>query len=139
MSKQTINPQTLYASTQYGFSHAVKSSRNTTIHCAGQVAWDKDYNVVGGNDIGAQARQALANLKEVLAAAGAGIEDIVRLRTYVVNHQPEYLEPIGMALGEFYGDVTPAANTWIGVQALAMPDFLVEIEATAEINESALL
>lgn len=135
MSKETINPETLYGSTQYGFSHAVKSSRGTTIHCAGQVAWDKDYNVVGGNDIGAQTRQALANLKEVLAAAGAGIEDIVRLRTYVVNHKPEYLEPIGMALGEFYGDITPAANTWIGVQSLAMPEFLVEIEATAEINE----
>lgn len=135
MSKETINPDTLYGSTQYGFSHAVKSSRATTIHCAGQVAWDKDYNVVGGNNIGAQARQALANLKTVLAAAGAGIEDIVRLRTYVVNHKPEYLEPIGMALGEFYGEVTPAANTWIGVQSLAMPEFLVEIEATAEISE----
>jgi len=134
MSKETINPDTLYNSTQYGFSHAVKSTRPTTIHCAGQVAWDKDYQVVGGDDIGAQTRQALANLKTTLAAAGASVEDIVRLRTYVVGHKPEYLEPIGMALGEFYGDITPAANTWIGVQSLAMPEFLIEIEATAEIN-----
>jgi len=135
MSKTTINPDTLYGSTQFGFSHAVKSSRGTTIHCAGQVAWDKDYNVVGGDDIAAQARQALANLKTVLAASGAGVEDVVRLRTYVVDHKPEYLEPVGMALAEFYGDCTPAANTWIGVQALAMPEFMIEIEATAEINE----
>nr|WP_181728458.1 RidA family protein [Vibrio vulnificus]ARJ33729.1 enamine deaminase RidA [Vibrio vulnificus] len=134
MSKETINPEVLYGSTQFGFSHAVKSARRTTIHCAGQVAWDKEYNVVGGNDIGAQTRQALANLKTVLAASGAGIEDIVRLRTYVVNHTPEYLEPIGMALAEFYGDNMPAANTWIGVQSLAMPEFMVEIEATAEID-----
>ncbi|MEH6610732.1 MAG: RidA family protein [Halioglobus sp.] len=136
MTRETINPDTLYGSVEYGFSHAVKSDGNTTIHCAGQVAWDKDYNVVGAGDVGAQARQALANLKIVLEAAGATVGDIVRLRTYVVNHNPSLIEPIGQALGEFYGEVMPAANTWIGVQALALPDFLIEIEATAQITET---
>ncbi len=136
MTRETINPGTLYGSVEYGFSHAVKSDGNTTIHCAGQVAWDKDYNVVGAGDVGAQARQALANLKIVLEAAGATVGDIVRLRTYVVNHNPSLIEPIGQALGEFYGEVMPAANTWIGVQALALPDFLVEIEATAQITDA---
>lgn len=134
MSNEKVNPNELYSSVEYGFSHAVKSSRQTTIHCSGQVAWDKDHNVVGAGDVGAQARQALANLKQVLASAGADISDIVRLRTYVVNHNPSLLEPIGQALGEFYGDIVPAANTWIGVQSLALPDFLVEIEATAVID-----
>ena len=134
MTKETINPEVLYGSVEYGFSHAVKSDGRVTIHCSGQVAWDKDYNVVGAGDVGAQARQALANLKVVLAAAGAQVTDIVRLRTYVVNHNPSLLEPIGQALAEFYGDVMPAANTWIGVQALALPDFLIEIEATAQIE-----
>ncbi len=136
MSRTVINPETLYGSVQYGFSHAVAADAPTLIHCAGQVAWDGDYNVVGGDDLGAQARQALSNLKTVLAAAGAGVEDIVRLRTYVVNHNPSCLEPVGAALAEFYGDVMPAANTWIGVQALALPDFLIEIEATAQIAGS---
>ena len=135
MSRKVINPAALYASTDYGFSHAVSSSDATLVHCAGQVAWDKDYQVVGGSDLGAQARQALANLKVVLAEAGAGVEDIVRLRTYVVNHNPDCLGPVGAALAEFYGDVMPAANTWIGVQALALPDFLIEIEATAQISK----
>lgn len=134
MSKKAINPDTVYESTQYGFSHAVKSDCPTTIHCAGQVAWDKDYNLVGGDDVAAQARQALANVKSVLEAAGAGIEDIVRMRTYVVNHQPEHLQSVGEVMGEFYGDLTPPANTWIGVQALALPDFRIEIEVTAEID-----
>jgi enamine deaminase RidA (YjgF/YER057c/UK114 family) len=133
MTIEKINPEDLYPSVNFGFSHAVKSDRKTTVHCSGQVAWDKDYNVVGPGDVGAQARQALANLKLVLAASGAGVGDIVRIRTYVVNHDPSLLEPIGQALGEFWGDVVPASNTWIGVQALAMPDFLIEIEATAEI------
>lgn len=134
MSRQAINPETLYGSVQYGFSHAIKSSGGTTIHCAGQVGWDKDYQLVGEGDAGAQAKQALSNLKTVLAAAGASVADVVRLRTYVVNHSPELLGPIGGALAEFYGDVIPAANTWIGVQSLALPGFLVEIEATAVID-----
>lgn len=131
MTREAINPDSMYASVQYGFSHAIKASGSVMIHCAGQVAWDKNYNVVGTGDVGAQTRQSLRNLKEVLAAAGATPADVVRMRTYIVNHRPEYLEPIGAALAEFYGDVTPAANTLIGVQSLALPEFLVEIEATA--------
>ena len=134
MKREAINPAALYGSMQYGFSHAIKSTGSTTIHCAGQVAWDKDYNVIGGDDIGAQARQAFANLKAVLTAAGADVADVVRLRTYVVNQKPEYLEPVGAAIAEFYGEVTPAPNTWIGVQSLALPEFLIEVEATAEID-----
>ncbi len=129
MTREAINPASLYGSVQYGFSHAVRSDGGTRIHCAGQVAWDKDYQLVGGDDVGAQARQALKNLTEVLAAAGAKPADVVRMRTYVVDHRPEYLEPIGMAIAEFYGDVTPAANTLIGVKALALPDFLIEAAA----------
>jgi enamine deaminase RidA (YjgF/YER057c/UK114 family) len=134
MSREAINPDSLYGSVQYGFSHATRSSGGTLIHCAGQVAWDKDYKLVGAGDVGAQARQALANLEKVLAAAGATKADIVRMRTYVVNHTPDLLGPVGAALGEFWGDIIPAANTWIGVQALALPDFLIEIEVTAQIG-----
>lgn len=131
---ERLNPPTLYNSVEYGFSHAAVSTGARTIHCAGQVAWDKDRAIVGEGDLGAQARQALANLKEVLAAAGATPANIVRIRTYVVDHTPEKLEPVGSALMGFWGDVTPAPNTWIGVQALALPQFLVEIEATAVVD-----
>lgn len=134
MTREAINPKTMYGSVQYGFSHAVKTTGEVTLHCAGQVAWDKDYNLVGPGDIAAQARQALNNLKEVLAAAGASVVDVARMRTYVVDQKPEYLESVGAAIAEFYGDVTPAANTWIGVQSLALPDFLIEIEVTAVIG-----
>jgi enamine deaminase RidA (YjgF/YER057c/UK114 family) len=59
MSKEMINPEALYPSIQMGFSHAVKSDGNVTIHCSAQVAWDKDNNIVGSGDVGEQARQAL--------------------------------------------------------------------------------
>jgi len=134
MTNRIINPQSLYESVPLGFSQAVSSEGRVTVHCSGQVAWDKECNVVGVGDVGAQARQALANLQLVLVEAGAQVSDIVRLRTYVVNHNPALLEPIGQAIGEFYGAVKPAANTFIGVQALVLPEFLIEIEATAVIG-----
>ncbi len=134
MSRDAINPPSLYESVPFGFSHAIKSTGKTTIHCAGQVAWDGQGNVVGIGNLAAQTEQALRNLREVLAAAGARPADVVRMRTYVVNHSPDKLETICGAISAFYGDVLPAANTLIGVQTLALPDFLIEIEVTAIID-----
>jgi enamine deaminase RidA (YjgF/YER057c/UK114 family) len=134
MKREAINPGSVYNSVQYGFSHAIKSNGGVSIHCAGQVAWDKYYNIVGPGDLAAQAHQALQNLRQVLEAAGASPENVVRTRTFVVNYTPDYLEPLAQAFAEFYADVIPAAGTLIGVQSLALPDFLIEIEATAQID-----
>ena len=134
MIREAINPNTLFPSTQYGFSHGIKSAGRTTIHCSGQVAWDVNFQIVGAGDLGAQTQQALANLKEVLQAAGATPADVVRMRTYIVDYELGCLETVSALLAEFYGGELPAASTLIGVQALAMPDFLIEIEATAVID-----
>ena len=134
MPNSKINPAGLYDAVGYGFSHAALQDGGRTLHLAGQVAWDKDCNVVGGSDLAAQTRQALANLKAVLAEAGATPADVVRLSTYVVDHNPDKIGPVLAEVGAFYDGVLPAPNTFIGVQALALPDFLVEIEATAVIG-----
>lgn len=126
-----INPESLYDAVGYGFSHATLQEGGKTLHLAGQVAWDAECNVIGGDDLAAQTRQALANLKAVLAEVGATPADIVRLRTYVVDHNPDKLGVVLGEVGAFYEGATPAPNTFLGVQALALPDFLVEIEATA--------
>lgn len=134
MKRSAINPTSMYNAVQFGFSHAVESEGGRLLHLAGQVAWDANGELVGPGDLAAQAAQCFANLSEVLAACGASAQNVVRLRTYVVDYSPDKLEIIGPAIGGFYGDVTPAANTLIGVQALAMPDFLIEVEATAVLD-----
>jgi enamine deaminase RidA (YjgF/YER057c/UK114 family) len=131
MTRTAINPDSMYNSVQFGFSHAVESEGSRLLHLAGQVAWDSNGELVGPGDLAAQAQQCFANLTEVLASCGASVGNVVRLRTYVVDYSPDKLEILGPAFGAFYGDVTPAANTLLGVQALAMPDFLIEIEAMA--------
>jgi enamine deaminase RidA (YjgF/YER057c/UK114 family) len=129
-----INPAALYDSVGYGFSHATLQEGGKTLHLAGQVAWDAQCNVVGAGDLAAQTRQALANLKTVLAEVGATPADIVRLRTYVVDHTPDKLGIVLPEIGAFYQGVVPAPNTFLGVSALALPDFLIEIEATAVVG-----
>lgn len=133
MTIRRINPKALYDSVRYGFSHATLHSGTGLVHLAGQVAWDASCNVVGPGDVAAQARQALVNLRAVLAAAGCGPEHVVQLRTYVVDHSPEKLGPILQEIGAFYGDAMPAPNTFLGVATLALPDFLIEIEAVAAV------
>lgn len=125
-----INPESMYDSVRYGFSHAVLQEGGRTLHLAGQVAWNSRGELVGAGDLGAQTRQALANLRTVLNAAGATPAHVVRIRTYVVDHTPDKLGPVLSEMAGFFGS-TPPANTFIGVAALALPDFLIEIEATA--------
>lgn len=134
MRAEKINPSGLYDSVRYGFSHAARQRGGAVLHLAGQVAWDKDGNLVGAGDLAAQTRQALANIRAVLTAAGASPADILGLRTYVVNHSPEKLGPVLGEIARFYGEATPAPNTFIGVSALALPEFLIEIEATAVVG-----
>ena len=133
MSNERINPPGIYDALAFGFSHAALQTGTRTLHLAGQVAWDAECNVVGEGDLAAQTRQALSNLKAVLAAAGATPADIVRLRTYVVDHTPDKLGVVLPEIGAFYDGATPAPNTFIGVSTLALPDFLIEIEATAAV------
>jgi enamine deaminase RidA (YjgF/YER057c/UK114 family) len=52
----------------------------------------------------------------------------------VVDHSPEKLGPVLGEVAQFYGEVTPAPNTFIGVSTLALPEFLIEIEATAAVG-----
>jgi enamine deaminase RidA (YjgF/YER057c/UK114 family) len=134
MKVTRINPETLYNSVQWGFSHATLQSGGRTLHMAGQVALDRSGSVVGGQDLLAQTRQALSNLRAVLAAVDADPTDIVRLRTYVVNHTPDKVSIVMPEIAAFFGGEIPAPNTFIGVAALALPDFIIEIEATAALD-----
>ncbi|GAB3104721.1 RidA family protein [Aestuariicella hydrocarbonica] len=134
MSRKAINPESMYPSVHFGFSHATESTDGKLIHLAGQVAWDASGTLIGEGDIAAQTKQVLKNIKTVLEEVGATSADVVRLRTYIVNHKPEYLESVCGEISAFYADELPAANTLIGIQSLALPELLIEIEATAQIS-----
>ena len=131
MPKASINPESVFPSLEYGFSQAVLASGWRTLYLSGQTAWDAEKRIVGGHDLGAQARQAFLNVRRVVEAAGGTLDDVVSLRIYVVDYRPEHAAAVGSALREcFPGPVKPA-STWLGVSSLARPEFLIEIEAVA--------
>jgi len=131
MPKEYINPDSLFQSLPHGFSQVVIASGKKMVFISGQTAWDTRKNIVGGDSVLEQARQAFRNLEEAMQAAGGTLKDVVTLRIYVVDYQAESGTAVGTALREFFSSENPPASTCIGVAVLADPEFLLEIEAMA--------
>ena len=129
-----IFPQTKGLLRNPAFSQVVVASGARTIYIAGQVSIDEHGVLVGAGDLAAQTAQVMRNVGLALAAAGAGYGDIVKITTFVVNYRPEHRAVIGKARAPFFAQGTPPASTLVGVSALAMPEWLVEIEAIAVID-----
>lgn len=113
-----------------GYSRAVRIGN--VIEVAGTTALDEAGNLVGPNDAYEQARFSIAKIEKALKAAGASLRDVVRTRMFVTDISR--WEQVGRAHGEFFKDIKPA-STMVEVKALVNPDMLVEIEATALLQE----
>ena len=134
MPKEYVNPNNLFPSVPHGFSQVVVASGRKTVFISGQTAWDMSKKIVGGDSLLEQARQGLHNVQAAIEATGGTLKDIVFLRIYIVNYQPENAEAVSVALRGFFSSANPPASTWIGVSALAAPEFLIEIDATAVLD-----
>lgn len=131
MARETVNPPALFNSTQYGFSQIAVSHPGKLIFISGQVAWDKDLQLVGENNLEIQTEKAIDNLKVALESVGGRLENIMMLRIYKVDYKPEDGQIITSVLKKHFGTNNPPASTWINVKGLANEGFLVEIEAQA--------
>ena len=131
MPKEYINPNNLFPSLPHGFSQVVVGTGRKMVFISGQTAWDERKNIVGGDSVLEQARQAFRNLEKAMEAVGGTLKEVVALRIYIVNYQAECGTAVSIALREYFSAENPPASTWIGVSALADPEFLIESEATA--------
>ncbi len=128
--RQLINPPELHPAP--GFSHVAVAEGTRVVHLAGQVALDREFGIVGGDDLGEQTRAAMRNVEAALTAAGASWDDVVR-RTIYTLHPTEY-ETITAAIDEVTGGAEHPAQTIVGVTGLAVPGLLIEVECTAVIG-----
>jgi enamine deaminase RidA (YjgF/YER057c/UK114 family) len=107
------------------------------VFIAGQVARDADGGRVGEGDLVAQAEQCYLNVGTALAGIGGSFDDVAKLTVYVVDwtldKMPLFLEGVSRAAAKLGVAPVPPA-TLVGVAALAEPDILLEVEATAVLD-----
>jgi len=113
-----------------GFSNGI-AAEGRQVFVAGQVGWNAQQ-VFESDDFVAQVEQALRNIVEVLAEAGAGPEHLVRLTWYVTDKRDYLSRPgdVGQAYRRIIGRHFPAMAL-VQVVALVEDRAKVEIEATA--------
>ena len=108
-----------------GYSRAVRVGN--VIEVSGTVASDGN-NVVGKNDVYLQTKFILKKIESGLKEADASLNDVVRTRIYVKDISK--WSEVAKAHQEIFGKVKPA-STMVEVSSLILPEYLVEIEATA--------
>ncbi len=132
---ESYNPDNLWS--PFGaFSMMVLQGTGQVVHLKGQVALDASGAIIGAGDMGPQVRQALSNIKTVLATIGGRMSDVVSLTHYTTDIQA--FMQTGEIRKEFFAAPYPVTTT-VEVVALYNPDLLIEITAVAEIPNGRYL
>ncbi|KQZ61045.1 hypothetical protein ASD67_17350 [Sphingopyxis sp. Root1497] len=113
--------------------HVAVSTGTRQVHVAGQVSIDEQGQLVGKDDLAAQVEQAFHNVHRALQSANATFADVVRLNIYVAGWTPDKMQAFGEGIGRVVGPlgIGQPPTSVIGVDMLYIPDYLIEIEATA--------
>ena len=115
---------------KYTYSHAIKAGN--AIYLSGQVSRDRDHKVCHKRDFVGQIELVFENMKNVLEAAGATMQDVVKLNFFCRSLRD--LTKMTPIYEKYFGDHIPAM-TAVEVVQLWNPHFLVEVEAIAVVNE----
>ena len=104
-----------------------------TVYLRGQIGQDLETREsVGIGDVAAQTERAMANIEMLLEESGSALEDIVKIVVYLTDVR--YRDPVYQVMGRWLKGVFPV-STGVVVSALARPEWLVEIDATAVIPQ----
>ena len=116
-----------------GYSHVVEVKGGRTLYIAGQIALDKDGNLVGRGDFPAQVKQVFENLKARLQEGGASFKNVVKLNYYITD--PSGIQALRDMRNNYINTENPPASTLVVVKQLVREEFLIEVEAIAVVGE----
>lgn len=111
------------------YSDAVRAGN--TIYVSGQASLDARGSLVGPGDVVAQTRQTLENMKAVLKAAGATLDDVVKVTVYLADRDDR---PKVNEVRKEYFKANRPASTLIEISRFAIEGMLIEIEAIAVVK-----
>jgi enamine deaminase RidA (YjgF/YER057c/UK114 family) len=117
-----------------GISRAVRVGRIVTV--AGTAPLGPDGKTVGKGDPAAQAKRCFEIIASALEEAGASVQDVVRTR--ILLTRIDDWQSVASVHGEFFRDIRPA-NTIMQISRFVDPDWLIEIEADAVLDDETVL
>jgi enamine deaminase RidA (YjgF/YER057c/UK114 family) len=124
-----LNPPTLAPPIMPVYSQISIAPAGALAFIAGQVAIDRDGQLIGKNDHRLQSVQCFRNIAAALEALDAQPHQLVRMTINVVHHRDELASTIFEAGREVFQDQWPiCASIFLGVQALGHSDWLVEVD-----------
>ncbi|WP_405058744.1 RidA family protein [Kribbella sp. NBC_01505] len=129
VARTAVNPWAWSGALGYNQGELV-SGQTRTLYCAGQTAMNAEGKPEHAGDMGAQLALSLDNLEAVLAEAGMSLANLVRLNVYTTDVDVLFQE-YGVLAGRLGAAGVAPATTMLGVTRLAIPNLLVEVEATA--------
>jgi enamine deaminase RidA (YjgF/YER057c/UK114 family) len=125
------NPPALHK--PVGYTHIVEAAPRRTVYISGQVAIEQAGTLVGPGDLAAQAEQVFKNLRAALESAGATFEDVAKITVFMVD--ASQIQVYRDARARHFTGHLPA-STLVQVVRLARPEWLIEIEAIATVEEA---
>ena len=129
VARTAVNPWAWSSELGYNQGELV-TGQTRTLYCAGQTAMNADGKPEHPGDMAAQLTLTLDNLEAVLAEAGMTLANVVRLNVYTTDVD-ELFGSYGVLAARLGAAGVSPATTMLGVTRLAIPDLLVELEATA--------
>ncbi|WP_164009402.1 RidA family protein [Pyxidicoccus trucidator] len=134
MERRDLNPPTVYSLPSH-FTQAVSVpvTNARLLFISAQLALDPQGQLVGAGDMTRQAEQVFDNLKALLAAEGATLDDVTKLTIYVTDISQR--AKVGAVRSRYLTGRKPA-NTIVEVRRLASDDWLIAIDAIAVKHES---
>ena len=128
---QLIRARDLSDVAEYAYA-ATAPAGARLIFLAGACPLNEDGSTAAVGDYAGQAAQAVANLRTALAAAGAGLDDVISTRVLVATTRSPDLVTAWQVVRDAFGD-HDVPSTLMGVTVLGYRDQLVEIEAVAAV------
>ena len=135
-SQQVVlsNPETMFVPAA-GYSQVAEIRGGKLVYIAGQVPFDKSLNLVGKDDVLAQAEQVFRNLKAAIEAAGGSFSNVVKLNYFCVEGVDPSITPQILKVRDRFVDTkNPPVSTFVVVKRLVRPEWLIEVEAVAVVN-----
>ena len=130
---RTFNTKETYPEQSLDNDLATVVRAGNLVFLRGQVGQDLDGNIVGHGDPGAQAEQAMRNVKQLLEEAGSELSHICKITIYICDRA--YRDPVYQVIGKHLKGVFPC-STGLIVDAFARPEYLMEIDVMAVIPDA---